>query len=145
MVKSKKAIGYYISKGRCLKAYVKYDAKKKKYSKKRYNSQNKELKKVKVYKKKSDCKKKLMKLKEKKLKKLKKVTKVKKVTNVKRNRFGNVNNEMCTNYAPYFGSLVPVVSPFVSGTPETGFSSVSAHWPEGIAKQLQSQSYRQLK
>ena len=42
MVKSRKAIGYYISKGKCLKAYVKYDAKKKKYSKKRYNSKNNE-------------------------------------------------------------------------------------------------------
>lgn len=142
MVKSKKVIGYYISKGRCLKAYVKYDAKKKKYSKKRYNSKNEELKKVKVYKKKSDCKKKLIKLKEKKQKENKKVKKEKKK---KRNKFGNVNNKMCTNYAPYFDSLVPVVSPYVSGTPETGFSSVSAHWPEGLAKQLQSQSYRLFK
>tara|TARA_Y100000022_G_C13138317_1_gene323745 strand:- start:299 stop:733 length:435 start_codon:yes stop_codon:yes gene_type:complete len=144
MVKSKKAIGYYISKGRCLKAYIKYDAKKKKYSKKRYNSKNEELKKVKVYKKKSDCKKKIMKLKKTK-DKGKKEKKQKKVKNQKRNKFGNVNNEMCTNYAPYFGSLVPVVSPYISGTPETGFSSVSAHWPDGLAKKLQSQSYRQFK
>ena len=154
MVKSKKEVGYYISKGRCLKEYVKYDLKKKKYSKKRYNSKNKELKKVKVYKKKSDCKKKIMKLKkEKERKKVKKVKKqvkkqakkIKKVIKKNKNRFGDSSGEMCTNYAPYFGSLVPVISPHVSGTAGTGYSSGSALWPEGFAKQLQSQSYRQLK
>lgn len=144
MVKSRKAIGYYISKGKCLKAYVKYDAKKKKYSKKRYNSKNNELKKIKVYKKKSECKAKILKLKQKKVK-LTKPRKVKKITKPKKNKFGNPNNEMCTNYAPYFGNLIPVISPYISGTPETGFSSVSAHWPKGMAKQLHKQLYIQKK
>lgn len=137
MVESRKAIGYFISKNRCLKAYVKYNAKTKKYSKTRYNSKGKPIKKgTRVFKTKDDCNKKI-KLMQKKEKLKKQKPKREKS---RKNKFGQ-EKDICYNSAPYFGTLVPVISPLASGTRGTGFSSVSHHWPEGLAKTLQKQSY----
>ena len=54
MVVKRKFIGYYLKKGRVLKAYVKFNKKTKKYGKTRYSASNKKLiKGTRVYKKKS--------------------------------------------------------------------------------------------
>lgn len=132
MVESRKAIGYFISKNRCLKAYVKYNAKTKKYSKTRYNSKGEPIEKgTRVFKTKDDC--------NKKIKLMQKKEKPKREKS-RKNKFGQ-EKDICYNYAPYFGTHVPVISPYISGTKGTGFSSISEHWPEGLAKTLQKQSY----
>tara|TARA_B110000008_G_C16852920_1_gene517516 strand:- start:556 stop:873 length:318 start_codon:yes stop_codon:yes gene_type:complete len=87
MVIKRKLVGYYLKKGRTLKAYVKFNKKTQKYGKTRYTGSNKKLKKgIRVYKKKSS------------VPKLKSKSKTKKV--VKKNKFGFS--------APFFEQLVPV-------------------------------------
>ena len=120
-MKSLKHIGYYISKGKCLKAYVKLNKKTNKYSKKRVNYKGKSLKKgCKLYKTKSKCMKKL-----KSMKKTKKQNKkTKKKVNKKKNKFGE-----CTYSVPFFGQFVPTVAKNVHGTNNTGYSTSKWMWP----------------
>jgi len=124
-------IGYYISKGKCLNAYAKKKLNKrtKRVQIKKVNSKGKLIKKgTKIYKKKSDCLKKIKKTKAKKTKakstKAKKQPK-RKVRKERNSRFG----EVCAYSVPYFGSMVPSVSKFTSGTPNTGRSSIAWAWP----------------
>ena len=91
MVIKRKLVGYYLKKGRTLKAYVKFNKKTQKYGKTRYSGSNKKLRKgVRVYKKKSSIPK--PKLKSKSKSKSKKVG--------RKNKFGFS--------APFFGKIVPV-------------------------------------
>lgn len=133
MVNKRKQIGYYISNNRCLKAYVKFNPKTKKYSRVRYNSKNEELKRIKVYKKKSECVNKIKKLKEKNKKQ-------------KKLKFGfGLKSETCYNSAPFFETKVPVISPYISGTDKTKITSISHLFPDGLAKKLYHQSNIQTK
>jgi len=124
MTTKKKFIGYCInSKLRCLKVYVK----EKKGRKVRVLYNNKKLRKgKKVFKTKTDCKKRILKLKQKKDKKdkRKRQNKAKKVT--KTTKFGK---SKCYYETPYFGGFVPTVGKYWSGTPETGISSANWMWP----------------
>ena len=148
MVNKRKQVGYYVSNNRCLKAYVKYNPKTKKYSRVRYNSKNEELKRVKVYKKKSECVNKIKKLKELKNKKgQNKKEKNKKEQNkkLKKLKFGfglglGLDSKTCYNSAPFFGTDVPSISPYISGTDKTMITSISHLFPEGLAKKLYHQS-----
>lgn len=143
MVNKRKQVGYYVSNNRCLKAYVKYNPKTKKYSRVRYNSKNEELKRVKVYKKKSECVNKIKKLKELKNKKQNKKEKNKKQKKLK---FGfGLDSKTCYNSAPFFGTDVPSISPYISGTDKTMITSISHLFPEGLAKKLYHQSNVQTK
>ena len=130
-MKSLKHIGYYISKGKCLKVYVKLNKKTKKYSKKRVNYKGKSLKKgTKLYKTKSKC-----------MKKIKSMKKTKKV-NKKKNKFGE-----CTYSVPYFGQFVPTVAKNVNGNKTTGYSTSKWMWPcppSALALDNQHGSYKKM-
>lgn len=131
-----KKIGYYISKGRCVKVYA---LKKKNRSgrlvTKKVNYRGKAIKKgTKVFKTKQMCLKALSKkMKRKTTKRTVKrtvkrspVRKTKRKSPVRRrSRFGN---DLYYS-VPYFGSPVPNISKSFSGTKKTGFSSISALWP----------------
>ena len=110
MAVKRKLIGYYISGGKCLKAYNFYDKKKKRFLKQKKTATGRKiLSKHKVYKKKSTCTKFLKKLKkkmEKRKKASKKLKKLKKKTS-NRNRFGK---EACGTYLPYFGDAIAINS-----------------------------------
>lgn len=105
-----KKIGYYISKGKCLKAYKmkKMNKRTKRMATKRVNYRGKTLRKgIKVFKNKRDCEKMLKKM----MKKTqKKVTKSKakrtKRTKAKRSKFG----QECSYSVPYFGGFNPSVA-----------------------------------
>ena len=109
MAVKRKLIGYYISGGKCLKAYNFYDKKKKRFLKQKKTATGRKiLSKHKVYKKKSTCTKVLKKLK-KKMEKRKKASKrfikeLNKKTS-KRNKFGA---KTCNVVAPFFGDYIPV-------------------------------------
>lgn len=117
----RKKIGYYISKKRCLKVYAvkKMNKKTRRLVLKKVNSKGQTIRKgTKIYKTKAEC--------EKKLKKMKSVKKNKKLKKNKRSlKFGN----KCTYNVPYFGTMVPSISKFASGTPNTGYSSIAWAWP----------------
>ena len=105
MAVKRKLIGYYISGGKCLKAYNFYDKKKKRFLKQKKTATGRKiLSKHKVYKKKSTCTKVLKKLKKKMekrkkaSKKLKKLKKLKKKL-LKKNKFGE---QACGSYLPFF-------------------------------------------
>ena len=127
-----KKIGYYISKGRCLKVY---ELKKKNRSgrlvTKKVNYRSKAIKKgTKVYKTKQMCLKILSKkMKRKTTKRTVKRSPVRKIKRKsparRRSRFGN---DLYYS-VPYFGSPVPNIPKSFSGTKKTGFSSISAQWP----------------
>tara|TARA_B100001093_G_scaffold518779_1_gene604899 strand:- start:1987 stop:2409 length:423 start_codon:yes stop_codon:yes gene_type:complete len=119
---SLKHIGYYISKGKCLKVYeLKKTYKSGKVVKKRMNYKKKILKKgTKVYKKKSLC----LKVLKQKVRSKPKTTR-RKIRVTKRSKFGNT----CTYSLPYFGMNVPSISKTTSGTNETGLTSTAWMWP----------------
>lgn len=124
---SLKHIGYYISKGKCVKVY---ELKKKskstgKVTKKRVNYKRKVLKKgTKVYKKKTLCMK-ALKRKLNKGRSKSKRSRTRTRTRRSRSRFGN----SCAYTLPYFGMNVPSISKTVSGTPDTGITSSAWLWP----------------
>ncbi len=120
----RKNIGYYISKGKCLKVYAvkKMNKRTKRMRVVKVNYKGKSLKKgTKVYKKKADCMKKLKSM----MKKKSSTKKPKKVKATKRTKFGKV----CNYAVPYFGTMVPSISKFASGTPDTGITSCAWMWP----------------
>lgn len=121
-----KKIGYYISKGKCLKAYKmkKMNKRTKRMVTKRVNYRGKTLRKgIKVFKNKRNCEKMLKKM----MKKTqKKETKSKaKRTKAKRSKFG----QECHYSVPYFGNFVPSVAKVASGTQKTGITSYAWGWP----------------
>ena len=134
-----KKIGYYISKGRCVRAYLltKKDKRGKKVTKK-VNYLGKPIKKgTKIYKTKAQCKKVIVKKAQIKAQKAKvrakkeqlKARKTKSRTSVisKRSKFGE--KHQCAYALPYFGDMVPSVSKTWSGTPSTVLSSSAWMWP----------------
>lgn len=121
---SLKHIGYYISKGKCVKVYELSKRSKTtgKVTKKRVNYKKKLIKKgTKIYKKKSLC----MKALKRKLNNGRSKPKIYRKKKRSRSRFGNT----CTYTVPYFGMNVPSISKTVSGTPGTGYSSGAWRWP----------------
>lgn len=132
----RKVVGYIISsKLKCKKVFEKINKKGKKV---RVTYDGKKLRKgIKVFKKKTDCEKRIRKLKEKKLKlkrkakakakaKPKAKAKAKKTKKVKYSRFGQAK---CHYETPFFGQAVPSVGKHWSGTPSTGISSSAWMWP----------------
>ena len=125
-----KKIGYYISKGRCVKVYA---LKKKNRSgrlvTKKVNYRGKAIKKgTKVYKTKQLCLKALSKKMKHKttrspVRKTKRRSPVRKTK--RRNRFGN---DLYYS-VPYFGQQLPSVAKSISGTDKTGHSSIDWAWP----------------
>ena len=118
-----KKIGYYISKGKCLKAYKmkKMNKRTKRMVTKRVNYRGKILKKgTKVFKNKRDCEKMLKKMMKKTQKKeTKSKAKRSKAKHSKRSKFG----QECYYSAPYFGNFVPLIANVASGTQNTGITS----------------------
>lgn len=120
-----KKIGYYISKGKCVKVYA---LKKKNRSgrlvTKKVNYRGKAIKKgTKVYKTKQLCLKALSKkMKRKTTKRTVRRSPVRKTK--RKSRFGE-----CSYSVPYFGQLHPSVAKSISGTRKSGYSSISALWP----------------
>jgi hypothetical protein len=125
----RKKIGYYISKGKCLKVFAvkKMNRRTRRTQLKKVNSKGKAIRKgTKIYKTKADCEKKLKKMKKAKtVKRRSPVRKTRKATKSRRSKFG----QTCSYNVPYFGSFVPTVSKFASGTPDTGMSSIAWAWP----------------
>jgi uncharacterized protein YegP (UPF0339 family) len=136
----RKKIGYYISKGKCLKVFAvkKVNKRTNRVQLKKVNSKGKVIRKgTKVYKTKANCEKALRRMKKAKAKRRSPVRKVKKSKPKKsktkkakrspkrRSRFG----QGCAYSVPYFGDMVPSISKFVSGTPDTGLSSIAWSWP----------------
>lgn len=127
----RKHLGYYITKGKCLKVYGKkvLNRRTKRMKVVKVNSKGKAIKKgTKVYKRKADCMKKLKKM----MKKVKRTAtrkspkrKTNRTKHAKRTKFG----KGCNYSVPYFGEMVPSISKFASGTPQTGFSSSAWKWP----------------
>ena len=124
-----KKIGYYISKGKCVKVYA---LKKKNRSgrlvTKKVNYRRKAIRKgTRVYKTKQLCLKELSKkMKRKTTKRTVKRT-VKKSPNRKtkrKSRFGE-----CSYSVPYFGQQLPSVAKSISGTRKSGYSSLDWAWP----------------
>ena len=95
----RKKIGYYISKGKCLKVFAvkKINKRTRRIQRKKVNSKGPS----------------------------RKVKKHKKVKRIRKQRFG----EGCNYVAPYFGQFIPTISKFASGSPGTGFSSINWAWP----------------
>ena len=121
----RKKIGYYISKGKCLKVFAvkKINKRTRRVQRKKVNSKGKAIRKgVKVYKTKAECEKTLRKMKKAPSRKVKKHKKVKRI---RKQRFG----QGCNYAVPYFGQFVPTPSKFASGSPDTGFSSINWAWP----------------
>ena len=139
-----KKIGYYISKGRCVKVYA---LKKKNRSgrlvTKKVNYRSKAIKKgTKVYKTKQSCLKALSKKMKRKttkrnvkrrspVRKTKRRSPVRKtkrrspVRKTKRkSRFGE-----CIYAVPYFGQRLPSVAKSISGTDKSGYSGIGWAWP----------------
>lgn len=121
-----KKIGYYISKGRCVKVYA---LKKKNRSgrlvTKKVNYRGKAIKKgTKVYKTKQLCLKALSKKMKRKTTKrtLKRRSPSRKTK--RRSRFGE-----CNYLVPYFEKQVPSVAKSISGTRKSGHSSIGWAWP----------------
>ena len=122
----RKKIGYYISKGKCLMVYSvkKMNKRTRRTHVKKVNSKGKVIRKgTKIYKRKTDCEKKLRKMK--KVKSRSSVRKTRKATKSRRSKFG----QTCSYNVPYFGSFVPSISKTSSGTPDTGMSSIAWAWP----------------
>ena len=115
-----KHIGYYISKGKCVKAYsLKKKNRAGKLVTKRVNYKGKSLKKgTRVYKSKTACKKALK-------RKNKKSPKKNLKKSPKRNHFG----KQCYYNVPYFGNYIPSIAKMWSGTSNTGITSSSWRWP----------------
>ena len=121
----RKKIGYYISKGKCLKVFAvkKLNKKTNRHQVKKVNYKGKAIKKgTKIYKTKAECDKKVKKMLAAKKSKSTKRSPIRKRT--KRSKFGS-----CSYNVPYFGDFVPTVSKFASGTPLTGMSSYAWGWP----------------
>ena len=122
-----KSIGYYISKGKCIKAYsLKKKSRSGKIVTKKVNYKKNPIKKgTKIFKTKKECvkviKRKMKKMKKKKLSPKRKVNK-------HRTRFGKESCGNLTYGVPYFGSMVPSISKTFSGTPGN-FSSTAWAWP----------------
>jgi uncharacterized protein YegP (UPF0339 family) len=137
----RKKIGYYISKGKCLKVFAvkKVNKRTNRVQLKKVNSKGKLIRKgTKVYKTKANCEKALRRMKKAKSKRRSPVRKTKKAKKAKkskarkakrspkrRSRFG----QGCAYSVPYFGDMVPSIAKFVSGTPDTGLTSSAWHWP----------------
>ena len=129
----RKKIGYYISKGKCLKVFAvkKVNNRTNKVQLKKVNSKGKVLRKgTKVYKTKANCEKALRKMKKTKAKRTvrrtkKSKSKARRSPKRRSTRFG----QGCAYSVPYFGDMVPSVAKFVSGTPDTGLSSYAWGWP----------------
>lgn len=128
----KKKFGYYISKGKCLKVFAvkKVNRRTRRVQLKKVNSKGKAIRKgTKVYKTKAECEKRLRKMKKAKVLRRKapvrKAKKHKKAKRTRRQRFG----QGCSYNVPYFGDMVPTISKFASGTPNTGLSSINWAWP----------------
>jgi len=127
-----KKAGYYISKGRCVRAYhmKKYNRKSKKYVKKLVNYKKKAIKKgTKIYKSKTECTKEINRKKVKKSRP--------KVKKVRKTRFGQ--DKTCAYSVPFFGNMVPSIAKSWSGTPNSGFSSIAWAWPQPGAFKLDTQ------
>ena len=127
-----KKIGYYISKGKCLKAFaMKKRSRSGRMVTKKVNYRGKAIKKgTKIHKTKRDCMKILKRKMEKKRRKSspKRKSRKSKKVNKRKSRFGAANS--CGTYGvPYFGQFVPSISKAVSGTPATGLSSSAWAWP----------------
>ena len=125
---NKKKIGYFISKGKCVKAYlmVKINKRTGKKSVKKVNYSGKTIRKgTKIFKKKFDCLKRLRKSKKtKKAKKTKrKSVKKRSPKRTKKSKFGEKN---CYYNVPYFGTMCPSVAKTWSGPQIT---SSAWKWP----------------
>jgi hypothetical protein len=135
----KKKIGYYVSRGKCVKAYKLQNPKTKKYTGKRVSESGRKLKEgTRVFKTKALCMKYIAKKEKSKAKKVssKPVKKrAKKVAKkLRMNKFGQ-----CAYSVPYFGGMVPSVGKYWSGTPETGITSGAWAWPSPGALSLDKQ------
>ena len=118
-----KKIGYYISKGKCVTAFaLKKKLRSGKTVTKKVNYRRKAIRKgTKIYKTKGDCMKVLKRKMEKKRRKLRKSSPKRKS---RKSRFGDPRS--CGTYGvPYFGQFIPTPSKTLSGTPETGLSSIA--------------------
>lgn len=127
---SLKKIGYYIVKGRCVKAYAKKKRNRAgKLVTKKVNYRGKTIKKgTKIYKTKANCVKALRKkMKRGKSSRSNKRKHVRTRTHhTSRSRFGQ---KSCAYSVPYFGNMVPSISKTLSGTQNTGYSSSLWKWP----------------
>ena len=120
----RKKIGYYISKGKCLKVFAqkKLNRRTNRMVVKKVNYKGKTIRKgTKVYKKKTECMKKLKKM---MAKKSKSKVKSKVKSTKRRQRFGT----SCTYNVPYFGSVVPQVGRTFNGVNMP--SSGAWMWPQ---------------
>ena len=131
MVGKKKKVGYYASRGRCLRAYSlrKINRRTRRTTIKKVNSAGKTLKKgTKIFKTKSACKRHINRRRRSPVRRRR-----------RRNRFG----KGCGEYVkPYFGQQVPSVNQLWSGTDDTGISSSAWMWPQPGAEALSKQQGR---
>ena len=129
----KKKIGYYVSRGKCVKAYKLQNPKTKKYTGKRVSESGRKLKEAtRVFKTKALCMKYIAKKQKSKAKPVKRQAKkvgkkvAKKVAKKSRmNKFG----QECAYSVPYFGDMVPSVGKYWSGTPSSSVTSSAWRWP----------------
>ena len=133
----RKKIGYYISKGKCLKVFAvkKVNKRTNRVQLKKVNSKGKAIRKgTKVYKTKAECvkalKRKMNKEKSTRSKGKKLVKRSKSPTRKSRSRRSKFGQKSSCAYAlPYFGNMVPSISKTWSGTQDTGISSSLWKWP----------------
>ena len=126
---SLKKIGYYIVKGKCVKAYAKKKRNRAgKLVTKKVNYRGKAIKKgTKIYRTKVNCVKALKKKMKRKSSRSNKRKNVRTHTHrTRRSRFGQ---KSCAYSVPYFGNMVPSISKTFSGTQDTGYSSSLWKWP----------------
>ena len=135
-----KKIGYYISKGKCVKVYaLKKKNRSGKLVTKKVNYRRKAIKKgTKVYKTKQLCLKALSKkMKRKTTKRTVRRSPIRKIKRKspkrkspkrkspkKMSQFGE-----CSYSVPYFGQQLPSVAKHISGTGKSGYSSINWAWP----------------
>ncbi len=125
-------IGYYISKGKCLRAYAvkKLNKRTNKMKVKKVNYKGKAIRKgTKIYKRKADCIKKIKPPQNKKPKPVKKPKQDKKQKSKPVKKQKSKFGQSCAYSVPYFGNMVPTTAKFVSGTPSTGMTSTAWAWP----------------
>ena len=129
---NKKKIGYFISKGKCVKAYsmVKINKKTGKKSVKKVNYSGKKIKKgTKIFKRKSDCLKRLRKAKKgKKTRRSPKRTRRTRRSPKRTRRKSKFGNKSCYYEVPYFGTMVPSIGKSWSGIPPS-ITSSAWKWP----------------
>ena len=150
MVGKKKKVGYYASRGRCLRAYSlrKINRRTRRTTIKKVNSAGKTLKKgTKIFKTKSACKRHINRRRRRspvrRRRRRSPVRRRRRRSPVRRRRRRNRFGKGCGEYVkPYFGQQVPSVNQLWSGTDDTGFTSLAWNWPQPGAEALSKQQGR---